>query len=187
MSENIYYNKCSTRKFGTTKKSTQSAVYMVCISTWPPSEHRKPAHDFWWSPGISRATGNKKDMFRKRLTVRTYVNHLTQIFEKTKTEVYLEFKTKYWEVKCNRGALRDVSRSLSLLQGAKTKLLVAVDSKSKHACCFRPAWNSDSKSWLQKEKAFIFSILGHLDDSVKQTLCAKPEGQDYHLFNCSNR
>ena len=36
-----------------------------------PTAHRKLAHDFWSSPGISRPTGNKKDMIRKRLGVRT--------------------------------------------------------------------------------------------------------------------
>ena len=41
-SESIYYNKYSTRKLGTSKKrstqsarSVQSAVCMVCVSTWP--------------------------------------------------------------------------------------------------------------------------------------------------------
>ena len=83
--------------------------------------------------------------------------------------------------------MRDVSRFLSLPQGAKTKLPAAVDSKSKHTCCCRPAWNFESKSWLQKEKAFIFCVLGHLDGIVKRTLFAKPDGQDCHLFKCSNR
>ena len=100
---------------------------MVCVSTWPPEEHRKPAHDFWSSPGISRATGNKKDMFRKHLTVRTYVYHLTQIFEKTQTEVSLEFKTKYWEVKVWQRSFKR----------CKPFFVIAPRSQDKVTCCCR--------------------------------------------------
>lgn len=72
-----------------------------------PTEHRKLAHDFWSSPGISRPTSNKKDMIRKLLTVirettyreTTYTSHPKQILDKTQTEVYLEFKGKYPEIK----------------------------------------------------------------------------------------
>ena len=53
-----------------------------------PTEHRKLAHDFWSSPGVSRPTGNKKDMVRKRLAVRTFVSHPKQILDKTQTEVF---------------------------------------------------------------------------------------------------
>ena len=48
-----------------------------------PSEHRKLTYDFWSSPGISRPTGNKKDVIRKRVAVRTYTCHANQVLEKT--------------------------------------------------------------------------------------------------------
>ena len=48
-----------------------------------PSEHRKLAYYFWSSPGISRPTGNKKDIIRKRVAVRTYTCHANQVLEKT--------------------------------------------------------------------------------------------------------
>ena len=48
-----------------------------------PSEHRKLAYDSWSSPGISRPTGNKKDIIRKRVAVRTYTCHGNQVLEKT--------------------------------------------------------------------------------------------------------
>ena len=38
-----------------------------------------------------------------------------------------------------------------------------------------------------KEESVYFSVFEHLHDIVKQTLCAKPEGQAYHLFKCLNR
>lgn len=37
----------------------------------------------WSSPGISRPTGNRKDIIRKRVAVRTYTCHGNQVLEKT--------------------------------------------------------------------------------------------------------
>ena len=52
-----------------------------------PSEHRKLAYDSWSSPGVSRPTGNKKDIIRKRVAVRTYTCHGNQVLEKTDLSV----------------------------------------------------------------------------------------------------
>ena len=70
-----------------------------------PTEHRKLVHDFWSSPGVSRPTGNKKDMVRKRLAVRTFVSHPKQILYKTQAEVFLELKAKYPGIKMGQRSL----------------------------------------------------------------------------------
>ena len=152
-----------------------------------PAEHRKLAHDFWSSPGISRPTGNKKDMIRKRLAVRTYVNHPKQILEKTQTEVYLEFKAKYPEVKMRQRSF----------ERCKPFFVIAPRSQDKVTCCcrlhvetrmlFQTCMEFRKQVLATKEESVNFSVFEHLDDIVKQTLCAKPEGQDYHLFKCLNR
>ena len=67
-----------------------------------PFEHRKLTYDFWSSPGISRPTGNKKFIIRKRVAVRTYTCHAKQVLEKTQTDAYLEFKAKHPGVKMSQ-------------------------------------------------------------------------------------
>lgn len=52
-----------------------------------PDEHKKLAQEFWSSPGISRTTGNKKDVKRERTGPKQYVVHEKQVLEKTQTEV----------------------------------------------------------------------------------------------------
>lgn len=52
-----------------------------------PDEHKKVAQDFWSSPGISRTTGNKRDMMRERTAPKQYIVHEKQVLEKTQTEV----------------------------------------------------------------------------------------------------
>ena len=126
---------------------------MVCVSTWPPAEHRKPAHGFWSSPGISRATGNKKDMFLKRPTIRTYVNHLMQIFEKTKTEVYLEFK---WSIE-RLNATESFKR-------CKPFFVIAPRSQDKVTCCCR--LNVKTRMLFQTCMEFWKQVLATKGESV---------------------
>lgn len=86
-----------------TKSQTQSDTI--------PTDHSKLVHDIWSSPGISALTSNKRYMFQKHPAAKTYwyIKHPKQILVKIQTEVYLEFKTGNQRLKCNRGALRDVS------------------------------------------------------------------------------
>ena len=62
-----------------------------------PEEHI--ACDFWASPGISRPTGNKRDVVLEQIAPKEYFEHEKQILEKTQNEVYNEFRAKFPEVK----------------------------------------------------------------------------------------
>ena len=86
-----------------TKSQTQSDTI--------PTEYSKLVHDIWSSPWISAMTSNKRYMIQKHPAAKTYwyITHPKQILVKIQTEVYLEFKTGNPRLKCNRGALRDVS------------------------------------------------------------------------------
>ena len=64
-----------------------------------PKEHLKLACDFWASPGISRPTGNKKDIVRERMAPNEYIEHEKQVLEMTQNEAFYEFKAKYPEEK----------------------------------------------------------------------------------------
>ena len=61
-------------------------------------KHKQLAQDFWSSPGISCATGNKNDIKRDRVG-------LSSRLEKTQTKVYKEFKAKFPEVCMGQRAL----------------------------------------------------------------------------------
>ena len=62
-------------------------------------QDKQLAQDFWSSPGISRATGNKKDIKQELVGPKQYVFHEKQVLEKMQTEVYEEFKAKFPEVR----------------------------------------------------------------------------------------
>ncbi len=64
-----------------------------------PDDHCKSACDFWASPGISRPTGNKRDIIRERIGPKNYYEHEKQILERTQNKINEEFKKKYPEVK----------------------------------------------------------------------------------------
>lgn len=64
-----------------------------------PEEVRRLAYDFWCSPGISRPTGNKRDVARERVAPKEYMEHQKHILEETQTEVFHEFKQKYPDIK----------------------------------------------------------------------------------------
>jgi hypothetical protein len=55
-------------------------------------------YDYWISSETSRPTGNKADVKRKRIALKTYVSHPIHVLEKSQTEVYEDFKVKYPDV-----------------------------------------------------------------------------------------
>ena len=67
-------------------------------------ETKKLAYEFWASPDVSRPTGNKKDIVRYRVAAKTYLSHEKHLLEKCQTEVYIEFKQKYPEIKIGQRA-----------------------------------------------------------------------------------
>ena len=56
-----------------------------------PDNHKQIAYKFWLSSGISRPTGNKKDVKRERLAKRVFVSHMIHVLEKSQTEVYCDY------------------------------------------------------------------------------------------------
>lgn len=47
----------------------------------------------------SRPTGNKKDLIRKHIGVKTWVEHPKHMLEKTQMEAYAEFASMHPEIK----------------------------------------------------------------------------------------
>ena len=50
----------------------------------------------------SRPTGNKEDLIRKRVGVKTWVEHPKNVLEKTQTEAYVEFSSMHPEIKISQ-------------------------------------------------------------------------------------
>ena len=92
-----------------------------------PEEHMKIACDFWASPGISRPTGNKRDVVRERIAPKEYFEHEKQILEKTQNEVYNEFRAKFPEVKMGQRTF----------ENCKPFYVVPARPEDRNSCCCR--------------------------------------------------
>ena len=67
-----------------------------------PDNHKQVAYKFWLSSGISRPTGNKKDVKRERLVKRVFVSHMIHVLEKSQMEVYCDFRSVHPEFKLSQ-------------------------------------------------------------------------------------
>lgn len=82
-------------------------------------------------------------------------------------------------------------------ESCKPFFVIAPRSQDKVTCCcrlhvetrmlFQTCMEFQRNVLAAKGENDTFSVFEHLDDIVKQTLCPKPEGQDYHLMKCLSR
>jgi len=154
-----------------------------------PEEEKKMAHDFWTSPGISRPTGNKKDVSRKRIGPNDYIEHEKQILEKTQTEVYNEFKEKY----------PNIIMGQRYFEGCKPFFVIPTRTQDRNSCCcrlhveiqmlfkscmnFRRKLLANSPELAEEGNANIFY---HLSDLVSSTMCDKSDS-GFHKKQCIYR
>ena len=80
--------------FEFTKRKTRSDM--------TSDEVKKLVYDFWISPAASRTSDNKNDVKRIRICPKEYISHQIHLLEKTQTEVFLDFKTKYPDLKMSQ-------------------------------------------------------------------------------------
>lgn len=66
------------------------------------SEETKDLVYDYWKLVARRPTGNKKDLIRRCIGVKTWVQHLKHMLEKTQTEVYMEFTSMHPEIKISQ-------------------------------------------------------------------------------------
>ena len=92
-----------------------------------PKEHLKIACDFWASPGISRSTGNKKDIVRERIAANEYIEHDKQVMEMTQNEAFNEFKAKFPDVKMGQRTF----------ENCKPFYVVPDRPQDRNSCCCR--------------------------------------------------
>jgi hypothetical protein len=148
-------------------------------------EVKKLAYDFWLSPAISRTTGNKKDIKRERTAPKQYVSHQIQILEKTQTEVFLDFKAKYPDIKISQ----------RLFESYRPFYVIAVRPKDRNTCCCRQHIEArllfkkcmEFRKRLHEHKTNVdkdtFPVYDHLSDICQKTVC----GSTNSKIQCLNR
>jgi len=67
-----------------------------------PDDVKRKAYNFWLNAGVSRPTGNKKDVKKERIAQNIYVRHMVHVLEVTQTEAYLSFKQENPDTKMSQ-------------------------------------------------------------------------------------
>ena len=153
-----------------------------------PEEHLKIACDFWASPGISRPTGNKKDIVRERIAANEYIEHERQVLEMTQNEVFSEFKAKYPDLKMGQRTF----------ENCKPFYVAPARPEDRNSCCCRAhvetrmlftACMKFRKQLVKEspEKEHEYPVYTHLTDVVDKTLCPKLQEDDFHQKKCCDR
>lgn len=135
-------------------------------------EQRRLAFDFWSAPGVSRPTGNKNDVKRKRLGPNDYVEHEKHILEKTQSEVFHDFKAKFPDVQMKQRAF----------EMCKPYFVVPARPQDRNSCCCRQHVELRSlfKSCMDfrrriisknAERRGLFIVYESLNSLVDDTLC----------------
>ncbi|CAG2239434.1 unnamed protein product [Mytilus edulis] len=111
----------------TSDKSSYEYVKRKTRSDKLSEEVRKMIYDFWCSPENSRQTGNKIDVKRVRIGIKTYCSHAVQILEKTQSEVFLSFQQTRPEIKISQRTF----------EKCKPYFIRAARPKDRTTCCCR--------------------------------------------------
>ena len=148
----------------------------------------KLACDFWASPGISRPTGNKKDIVQERMAPNEYIEHEKQVCEMTQNESFHEFKAKFPEVKMGQRTF----------ENCKPFYVALARPEDRNSCCCRTHVETSMlfTSCMNYRKQLIkerpereqgYPIFTHLTDLVDKTLCPKLEEAEFHQKGCCDR
>ena len=67
------------------------------------------SYEYWLNPENSKPKNNKNDIKRVRLDPKIYISHQMHLLEKTQTEVYMQFKQDYPDLKTGQRAFETCS------------------------------------------------------------------------------
>ena len=142
---------------------------------------KKTIYDFWISPENARPAANKKDIKRVRLGPKLYSSHMTFVLERTQTEVFIDFKEKYPNVKISQ----------RLYERHNPYFLIQARPCDRETCCCR--YHVEARFLFKScmdfrksntPKSDQYPVFTHLTELKKNTLCPKEEGQDFHNLKC---
>lgn len=151
-------------------------------------ETKEVVYDYW-KMVASRPTGNKKDLIRKRVGVKTWVEHPKHVLEKTQTEAYVEFASMHPEIKISQRKFENLKPYF--VRGARERdrqtcmcrQHVELQIVFKDCMKFRKRVIDESREANQAVTE-VYTSVGNI---IEQTLCPKPEDQDYHKLKCLKR
>lgn len=143
---------------------------------------KRSVYDFWCAPGISRPTGNKKDVKRKRLGPNDYTEHEKQITEKTYTEIYNEFQSKYPNIKIGQRSFENL----------KPYFVIPARPQDRNSCCCRQHVEirmifTSCMLFRRTKTSGSAPIFGSITELVNSTLCTTEPGSDYFKRECLQR
>ena len=150
-------------------------------------ETKELVYDYWKSV-VSRLTGNKKDVVRKRVAVKTWVEHPKHVLEKTQTEPYVELTSMHPEIKISQRKFENLKPFF--VKGARERdrqtctcrQHVELQMLFKECMKFRKKLIEMREEENQVDQQ-VFSSLGAV---IEQTLCPKQE-KKFHNLACLKR
>lgn len=154
-----------------------------------PDEHKKIAYMFWLSSGVSRPTGNKKDVKRERLDTRIFVSHMVHILEKNQTEVYNDFRETYPAIKMSQRSFERLKPFFvrPVRPGDRNTCLCRyhVELKAVFDCCMKQRKNIQERKDDQDTLSTRYPIYRNVNEAIAATLCDKTE-ENYNI-SCLKR
>lgn len=145
---------------------------------------KRKAYDFWLSRGISRPTGDKKNIKRERIAPNVYISHAVHILEVTQTEAYMKFKEQNPEIKMSQ-------RSFERLKPFFVRAVKNSD-RSTCMCRYHVEVNTVFKACMKRRRALLEQMDSHIDlypvyhsvnEMLNDTLCNKDDNTE----DCINR
>ena len=121
--------------------------------------------------------------------MKTWVEHPKHVLEKTQTEAYVEFASMHPEIKISQRKFENLK--LYFVRGARDRdrqtfmcrQHVELQIVFKDCMKFRKRVIDESREANQAVTE-VYTSVGNI---IEQTLCPKPEDQDYHKLKCLKR
>jgi hypothetical protein len=150
---------------------------------------KQTVYNWWISPDTSTPTGNKRDVKRKRIGVKTYLSHPIYILQKSQTEVYDEFKSQYPDIVISQRAFETL----------KPYFVQPMRLRDRNTCCCRK--HVEIRLVLKKCMHFrrqllvnksdevkqVYPVYSHISELVEATLCRKHANSAFNTRECVER
>lgn len=143
----------------------------------------------YWKLEASRPTGNKKGLIRKRVGVKTWVEHPKHVLEKTQTEAYVEFTSIHPEIKISQRKFENLKPSFVKGARERDRQICMCRQHAELQIVFKDCMKFrkkviDASLEETNESAEVYTSVG---SAIEQTLCLKPEDKKYHKLKCLKR
>lgn len=150
------------------------------------SEEVKNSVCLYWTFEASRPTGDKKDIIKKRIGPKLYIEHAKHVLEQTQSEAYFNFRAANPEVKISQRKF----------EGLKPYFVKGAKERDRMSCLCRKHEEGRivfseclkfRKNALNEYSTLEIQVPASLNEAVEMTLCPKPEGSDFHRLSCIDR